>query len=155
EPGEGGHVPSGNRFKARKGVVWIAHEEGTSLFLGMEEPSADSGALFPITIDTWMQALEASTVTAVSTAAALARGRGWQGLETFYATLFQCEFFNIGLAAADELNRLQEKTQRDRRVTQAALDDLASVLSRPGVPIRREAVEGALLMACGLVGERM
>ena len=41
---------------------------------------------------------------------------------TFYATLFQCEFYNIGLAAADELNRLKEKSQRDRRVTQAALD---------------------------------
>jgi len=137
-------------------VVWIAHEAGSSLFLGMEEPNAEPGALFPITIDTWMQALGPAVVSAVSTAAALASDNGWQGLETFYATIFQCEFFNIGLAAADELNRLQEKTQRDRRVTQAALDDLASVLSRPGDPIRREAVEGgALLMACALVGERM
>jgi NHLM bacteriocin system ABC transporter ATP-binding protein len=155
EAGERGDISGDKRFTAHKGVIWIGHESGASLFLGMEEPSAEHGTRFPITVDTWMQALGPAVVNAASTRAALSDDSVWQGLEIFYATLFQCEFFNIGLAAADELNRLQEKTQRDQRVTQAALDDLASLLSSAGAAPRRETIEGSLLMACRIVGERM
>ena len=64
EPGEGAEIAwlaSGSR--SRKGIVWVGHEAGTSLFLGMEDPGGDAGALFPVTTDTWMQALGAATVT--------------------------------------------------------------------------------------------
>jgi ATP-binding cassette subfamily C protein len=150
-----GDLGDGERVRAQKGVVWVRHLQGTSLFIGMEEVGAgDADALFPVTTDSFLQAMGDVRLSTVGTEEAL-RGRdGWAGLDCFIAALFSCEVFNVGLARADELNRLKEKAKRDRSIVSNALVSLASALERG---LRRTSidVEDPLLAAVKLIGNRL
>lgn len=152
--GEQGELGDGKRARSRKGVVWIRHEEGTTLFIGMEE-SGDETALFPITGASFLQALGPVRLAAVSTDEALGRPEGWGGLQALYGAIFRCEFFNTRLAAADELNRLREKAERDERVRGTALNQLASVLAERPSPLLELEGDDPLLAAVYVLGQHL
>ncbi|MGE0043717.1 MAG: NHLP bacteriocin export ABC transporter permease/ATPase subunit [Vicinamibacterales bacterium] len=153
DAGEEVTLQDGQLVRARKGVAWVSHREGASLFIGMEDlVDLPAHALVPVTTSTWLQAAGPLHLTSVDAARAIASEGGWVGLDVFYGTLFRCEFFNTRLAAADELNRLREKAARDARLRQAALGGLVEVLSgRPsGHP--DTGIDDPLLAAATAVG---
>src|SRR5262249_28772910 len=80
---------------------------------------------------------------------------GWDGLTALYEVLFRCEFFNTRLAAADELNRLTEKSERERRATEQALSTLASIVHPRRAEFTDLPADDPLLAACTLVRRRL
>src|SRR5262249_5823380 len=125
QPAKRGRLKIGGRARSGRGVVWLRKSSGSLLFLGMEELA--SNAPFPVTSESFVQAVAPTELEALDTASALDDG-GWDGLTALYEVLFRCEFFNTRLAAADELNRLTEKSERERRATEQALSTLASIV---------------------------
>ena len=151
--GDRATLAAGKRLRTQSGIAWMRHDTGSSLFVGMEDlADVPAGAWFPVTHETWLQALEASTFVSTSTAEALASDAGWRGLEAFYGLMFRCEFFNTRLMAADELNRLKAKADRDRAVREHSLRELASVLEPPRDAVPQAADGDPLFAACTLVG---
>jgi NHLM bacteriocin system ABC transporter ATP-binding protein len=149
-------LEDGKRAKARKGVVWAAHIQGVSLFIGMEElVDLPPGAWFPVTSATWLQALGEVTIATAETAHAIATAEGWAGLDAFYGALFRAQFFNTRLVAADELNRLREKAERDRRTTSMSLASLAAVMAKRTSTFADVPVDDALVGACMMVGHAL
>ena len=156
EAGGQGELVAGGRARTQKGVIWVSHLSGASLFLGMEElGDTRPEALFPLSHDSFLQALGPVRLAATHTTAALADGEAWAGLDAFYDALFRCEFFNTRLAAADELNRLTDRSRRDRRNQQAAVADLAAVIERRSAEFADLATDDQLLAACTVVGRRL
>ena len=155
DAGEGAALENGKRVRARKAVAWLTHVEGVSLFIGMEELDLPPGALFPVTSSTWLEALGAITIASVDTARAIASHEGWAGLEAFYGALFRCQFFNTRLAAADELNRLRERAERDRRITATSLSSLAAVMATRSSTFAEAPADDALVGACMVVGKAL
>ena len=156
DAGEDGELADGKRVRARKAVAWLNHAEGASLFIGMEElVDLPEGARFPVTTNTWLQALGPLELTSVDAATAIGTPGGWQGLEAFYGALFRCEFFNTRLASADELNRLREKAERDRRIRSNSLSSLAAVMSLQSSAFAEIPVDDPLVAACMVVGKAM
>jgi NHLM bacteriocin system ABC transporter ATP-binding protein len=156
DAGEDGELADGKRVRARKAVAWVSHVEGASLFIGMEDlMDLPPGALFPVTTSTWLQALGPLKLTSVDGARAIADDAGWSGLEAFYGALFRCEFFNTRLAAADELNRLREKAERDRRIRSNSLSALAAVMARQTSAFAEVPADDPLVAACMVVGKAM
>ena len=121
----------------------------------MEEVGSGAAALIPLTPDTFLQSLGATRLEALDTGTALSTLAGWAGLDAFYDVLFRCEFFNTRLAAADELNRLKEKGERDRRTTYRALDGLASVLREGGALAVDLDSDDMLLRATAIVARKL
>jgi ATP-binding cassette subfamily C protein len=153
DAGEDAVLEDGKRVKARKGVVWAAHAEGVTLFIGMEDlVDLPPGAWFPLTAATWLQALGPVTLTTTATERAIATEEAWAGLDAFYGALFRCQFFNTRLAAADELNRLREKAERDRRLTSNSLASLAAVMVRGASTFAEIPSDDPLVAACMVVG---
>ena len=156
ESGGEGELGDGERVRAQKEVVWVRHLQGTSLFIGMEEVGAGgSDELFPVTTESFLQAMGEVRLTTVGTEEALAGPNGWAGLTSLYAALFSCQFFNVGLARADELNRLKEKAERDRRTVSQALISLASALERGLRRLPPSVVDDPLYAAVKLIGQRL
>ncbi len=156
DPGEEGELADGKRARARKAVAWVHHAEGASLFIGMEElVDLPAGAVFPLGPSTWLQALGPVKLTSVDAATAVSGDGGWQGLEAFYGALFRCEFFNTRLAAADELNRLREKAERDKRVKSNSLTALAAVMAKKTSAFAEIPVDDPLVAAIMVVGKAM
>lgn len=148
-------LTNGQRARARKEPVWVRHRDGQTLLIGMEEIGGAENVAFPLTNDTFLQAIAPSTLTAEATANALAHEEGWRGLEAFYETLFRAEFFNTRLAAADELNRLQEKGAKDRRAREQAINDLVSVLDLQSAGFSVADSDDPLFRAAALVAHRI
>jgi ATP-binding cassette subfamily C protein len=154
DAGEDGALADGKRVRARKAVAWVNHVGGASLFIGMEEiVDLPPGAVFPLTSGTWLQALGPVTLTSVDAATAVSGDSGWQGLEAFYGALFRCEFFNTRLAAADELNRLREKAERDKRIKSNSLAALAAVMAKQSSAFAEIPGDDPLVAAIMVVGK--
>ena len=156
EPGAESRLAAGGRVRPHKGVVWVRHLEGRSVFIGMEElADTREASLFPLASDAYLQALEPVRLATLDTAAALASDEGWQGLESFHAPVFRCESVNARLAMADELNRLTERALRDRRDRQVAFAGLAEVIRQPSAAFGDITTDDPLLAACTLIGRHM
>jgi NHLM bacteriocin system ABC transporter ATP-binding protein len=156
EAGERIEAAAGRRIKSKKGVVWLAHASGSSLYIGMEDlPDPGAQAYMPVTAAAWVQTLEPTVVTALDTRTAIGDLALWRGREAFYELVFRCEFFNTRLAAADELNRLKDKLQRDRRMRASSLRDLATVMETRVEPSGPLEADDPLLAAAVLVGTRL
>jgi ATP-binding cassette subfamily C protein len=184
-------VTLGSQQKARsaRGVLWLQVRGGNLLFIGMEalvfaeeeSPTVadhhtmmlrmeeillaaekeEAGVLFPLSVDTWVEAANANpevetSLRARASAAAVDQRALWRGLDVFHEVLCQCEFINKKLAVVDEFNRLKSKADYARAARRAAYEDIASVLARPTerAPELPETETGdALFLACQMVGE--
>ena len=156
EPGTERPLAAGGRARPQKGVVWVRHLHGSSVFLGMEGlAETREASLFPLASDAYLQALEPVRLATLDTAAALASDEGWRGLESFHAPVFRCESVNARLATADELNRLTERAARDRRDQQAAFASLADVIRQRPAAFSDISTDDPLLAACTLIGRHL
>ncbi len=178
------------RARSAKGVLWIEVLDGNLLFIGMEElvfeaETAGEGAghrsmvvedfrdliqlarkqegrgmLFPVTVDTWVEASNArghSTELAGHAAVeVIPEPTLWRGLDLFHQVLCQCEFINKRLAAVDEFNRLKTKAEYSEAAKESAYREIAMVLAQPsaGRPtVIPGEVDDPVFSACKLVGE--
>ncbi len=147
-------VPAGKRFKAKKGVLWVARSTAELLFIGTEEMAAlPPGQALPFTPDSWLQALEKLEIETVSTKQALASTALWRGLTLFYELIFKCEAVNKRLAEVDEFNRLQDRVKAGEKAERRALVNLVSVLAAEKIP--ETPIEDALFKACTRVGQEL
>ncbi|KQM70237.1 NHLP bacteriocin export ABC transporter permease/ATPase subunit [Xylophilus sp. Leaf220] len=128
-PGETLDAGPGQRIGAR-GVVWIDTQGATPLYLDSEDlPAAGEGALVPLSPAAWLMLHEAGTVTAHDTAAAVAGGACWRGLDALHAVLQDIVPLNLRLAAVDELNRVRSRAAADQQAARNAFVRLAEPLA--------------------------
>ena len=151
-PGESASILSGQRIRPARDVIWLRHSTGQSLLIGMEDIAGqDAGVPVPLTLDTYVQALGAGDVAALSTADVVQTRDVWPALDAFYDALFRCEVFNSRLADADELNRLNARASRDDRARRTAIADLKSVLTPEDAAFAGLDTDQPLLAASALV----
>ncbi|MGE3520921.1 MAG: ABC transporter transmembrane domain-containing protein, partial [Vicinamibacterales bacterium] len=157
DPGTAPSLKAGQRLRSRKGVTWVRHRQGGSLFIGMEPlDPGDPPPRTPLTHETWIEAIGAAELEVSGTADALADGSLWAALASFYGLVFRCQSYNTTLAAVDEYNRLAKKTERERQVREDSLEELASIIARTSGPRRAETQhDDPLLLACAAVGDAM
>ncbi|MGA7616756.1 MAG: NHLP bacteriocin export ABC transporter permease/ATPase subunit [Thermoanaerobaculia bacterium] len=162
---EGQRVSLENTQKGRsnKGAVWLKVTEGDLLFIGMEALIfSGANVLFPLTVDTWVEASNASetstSIEALPLENVVADPSVWWGLDLFHEALCQCEFINKKLATVDEFNRLKSKAEYSDEARRAAYADLASVLSRKKEEEKEVAgadVQDAIFQAIRKVGDHL
>ena len=130
-PNSPAQLKDGERGRAQKGVVWVAHESGASLFLGLEEIAVNEPAAFiPLTRDTFIQAIGDVTLTGIDTEEVFSRRQCWKSLACFHSMFLSCQDFNARLSKADEFNRLRSKKVNDRRNLSEAFGLLAKAFIR-------------------------
>jgi len=153
EPGQNLDVASGKLFRSKEGVVWVTHTRGDLLFVGMEEVAPDpGGSVFPVTQDSWLEAMAETSVKSLATVSILETPGFWRNLEIFYRIVFKCEALNKRLAEVDEYNRLKDRVTSSQNAASRALTSLAAVLEDVEPPPAAK-VNDALFLACQLVAK--
>jgi NHLM bacteriocin system ABC transporter ATP-binding protein len=145
-------VEANLKIRSRKGIVWAEFLTGNALFLGMKEVmEPEKIQKFPVSQDSWLYSLEASTVRTFKTSDICLEEDFFESLENFYGVIFFCDFLNARLNAVDEFIRLKEKTAHDSKIYATALTKIASVINEN---LRRsyiDTVQDSLVTACQLV----
>lgn len=104
-------VEANLKIRSKKGIVWVEFLSGNALFLGMKEiMEPEVIQKFPVSQDSWLYSLEASTIRSFKTSDICLQEDVFVWLENFYEVIFFCDFFNSRLHAVDEFNGLKEKT---------------------------------------------
>ncbi|MEM6701163.1 MAG: NHLP bacteriocin export ABC transporter permease/ATPase subunit [Acidobacteriota bacterium] len=92
-----------------------------------------SGVLFPLSVDTWVEASNdgdhETQLKAHAGAGIIGTSGAWEGLKTFHEVLCQCEFINKKLQTVDEFNRLKSKAEYAVAARKGAIKDLAAVMT--------------------------
>lgn len=147
-------VDANLKIRSNKGIVWVEFLSGEALFLGMKE-IMEPGIIqkFPVSQDSWLQTLEASTIRSFKTSDIFLQEDFFSLLDNFYEVIFYCEFFNTRLNAVDEFNRLNEKTLHDSRIHSSALIKIAAVMNESLRKSYIDTLNEPLLTACRLVAD--
>jgi len=180
------------KAKSSRGVVWVDATAGNLLFIGMEElvfsgESATEAALhksvavkiddlfkmaeqsvkrekllFPISTDSWIEAVNAgdraTEIEVYRAKSAIPDQPLWMGLEFFHRVLCQCEFINKKLEIVDEFNRLRSKAEHSEAARDEAYGDIASVLQRRArsrAAAYTRSTDDPILAACTAIGETL
>ncbi len=147
-------VAANLKIRSKKGIVWVEFLTGNALFLGMKEiMEPEVIQKFPVSQDSWLYTLDASTVRTFKTSDICLEEDFFERLENFYEVIFYCDYFNLRLNAVDEFNRLKEKTVHDSRIYSSALIKIASVMNENLRKSYIDTVQDPLLTACRLVAE--
>lgn len=142
------------RFRCQRGVLWLMPISGSLLFIGMEEilPS-DPPSLFPVTPDSWLQAMGPCVIAASETIEVVAYPEFWDGLRRFSHTILVCETANRRFADVDEHNRAKDRAAAGRKVAAKAFADLVGVLDEASSAFDSP-VEEPHYLACHAVAVR-
>ncbi|HEY1109236.1 MAG TPA: ABC transporter transmembrane domain-containing protein, partial [Opitutaceae bacterium] len=129
EPTPRQDIEGNYRFRCQRGVLWLMPISGNLLFIGMEEIApSDPPSVFPVTPDSWLQAMGPCVIAASETIEVIAYPEFWFGLQRFSHLILVCETANRRFADVDEHNRAKDRAVAGRRATAKALADLADVL---------------------------
>ncbi|ONG53152.1 NHLP bacteriocin export ABC transporter permease/ATPase subunit [Pseudoroseomonas deserti] len=149
-PGERIDPQPGQRLGCAQGLGWVTLP-APGFFLDTGE--VEQGETLPLAAGAWLELTRAAPLDSRDTAAALATGEAWAGLETLHRQLLELLPLNLRLAAVDEANRLRARAEADLSAGRAALDRLAAPLADRAAPA--EAAQGdsddPLLRAVGVV----
>lgn len=149
------NVEANQKIRSRKGIVWVEFLTGSALFLGMKETmEPETNLLFPVSQDSWILTIEASTLKTYKTADIYEQSNFLDLLENFYNVIFYCDFFNTRLNAVDEFNRLNEKTIHDSSIHSSALLKIASAMNEKLQKTFINTQQDPLLTACRLVADK-
>lgn len=154
----GGEVTAGDKevpVVPSRGIVWVRHLGGKSLYLGNEQiaPLGQDG-YFPVSRSGWLLAAPESRLTCLDTASLTASDPEWRSLQSFHEVAFTSFVLNRRRAEQTERERLQARATAD-----AGLID--SSLTKLGAPLSKEYDEAVshdggfddpLLTACRIVG---
>jgi ATP-binding cassette subfamily C protein len=156
EAGQEVHLTEpGSAARARKGVTWVRHLEGSSWFLGRKGLAiGPDESLLPVSEETWLTTPAGARLSCVETAMLLRSGGLWGSLARFHRLFLGYVALVLGEVREAERARLGRKAELDRRTMESAHARLASVLEIAASETP-EVAEGAdpLLAACRLVGE--
>jgi NHLM bacteriocin system ABC transporter ATP-binding protein len=151
-PFESIFLTEGETLGTKKDILWTHIEEGRLVYLGMEDLEAEAAPIFfPITNNTWAQAAEPSQVSSIDTKTALLQETFWDNIDYFYEKLFSCDTWNTSLIAVDELNRLKEKINIDKRAYEIALKNLTISAKHPTLNYETQ-LDDPLFAACYIIG---
>ncbi len=147
-------VAANLKIRSKKGIVWVEFLTGNALFLGMKEiMEPEVIQKFPVSQDSWLYTLDASTVRTFKTSDICLDDNFFESLENFYEVIFYCDYFNLRLNAVDEFNRLKEKTVHDSKIYSSALIKIASVMNENLRKSYIDTVQDPLLTACRLIAD--
>jgi hypothetical protein len=147
-------VDANLKIRSKKSMVWVEFLTGNALFLGMKEiMEPEIIQKFPVSQDSWLYSLEASTIRTFKTSDICLQEDFFERLENFYEVIFFCDFFNSRLNTVDEFHRLKEKTVHDSRIYSSALIKIASVINENLRKSHIDNVQDSLLTACRLVAD--
>jgi ATP-binding cassette subfamily C protein len=147
---------AGRSARAREGVAWVRHLEGTSRLLGEEELVLDGG-LVPVPEGVWLVSAGEARLAATRTEDVLQdlrEGDLWQGLARFHDLCLRYVALQTERAGQRERERLDRKVELDRATLGGAYARLVSVLrplSLGGAALEETA--DPLLAAARLAGE--
>jgi NHLM bacteriocin system ABC transporter ATP-binding protein len=123
-------------------LLWVAHQRGSSSFLGYSHAHAVNGnGFFPLTRAAWLQAAPGSSISSVDSATFLKLDEQWSGLANFHSIVLQ--FLAI---KHQELTSKEQRRLKARIASDDALVD--SSLRRLALPIRRTSAFMDDLGAC-------
>jgi NHLM bacteriocin system ABC transporter ATP-binding protein len=148
-------VPTGETFQPRDEVVqWVQVQQGQFTWLGVDSlPLSPSTPLLPLSPHLWLRATEDSQLE-------LHRATDVQdgdilltGLHTLHAQLLQGIALNEARTAAEMQQQFQQKESLNRQITEAALDELATLVKprKTFIPLEGK----PLLAAVGAVGHAL
>ncbi|MCW5978050.1 MAG: NHLP bacteriocin export ABC transporter permease/ATPase subunit [Bryobacteraceae bacterium] len=140
----------------REGVVWVAHSEGESRFLGDDRSPLGADEYFPVSAPGWLEARPKARLSGVSTRQMLAADRDAAGLHLFHRLMMARLEENADREEAAESERLRQKARSDASRLDAALRRLGAPLRdrSDAAPLEDEA-GNPLLAACRIVGRRL
>lgn len=145
-------VDANLKIRSKKGIVWTEFLTGNALLLGMKEiMEPEKIRKFPVSQDSWLYTLEASTIRTYKTSDICLEEDFFENLENFYAVIFFCDFLNARLNAVDEFIRLKEKATHDSKIYATALTKIASVINENLRKSYIDTVQDSLVTACQLV----
>ena len=145
---------TGRPARAREGVAWVRHLEGSTNLLGDERLRVDGAGLFPVPELVWLVADSESRLVSCSTAEALRDAELWPALARFHDLCLTAIALQRERGERLDRERLDRKRDLDRSVLRGAYAQLGSVLqtsSRAGAGTMEES--DSLLAACRMVGE--
>lgn len=117
--------PRGARLAAARDVVWVELPAGGGLYCDLEAVGADEGpALFPLAHGAWLTLSGEGRLRGLATAEALARPDGAAALDTFHAAFASALPLVLGMAEADELNRLRMRHARESAEQEQSVEAL-------------------------------
>jgi len=141
----------GNAYP-KEGVVWVRHLEGNSRFMGFDDlPLLERGSSFPLSNFTWLQSLEESKISVLSTEAYVKTDPLLSGLDRFHRVLLERMFFLSQEVSRAEYERLRTKERREKEIVLDSFSLIASQLQKKRKEILFRS-ESPLLAACQLVG---
>jgi len=113
-------------------VAWIRHVEGASLLAGMEGLKVNGTGYTPLSRRAWLAVGEGSRLEVRETAAVVASGEAWPGLDRLHALVLEATRRFVADAAAAERERLRRKAEAGRGSFGDAWMELASTLDGAG-----------------------
>jgi ATP-binding cassette subfamily C protein len=154
-PGAETHLEQAGRpARAREGVAWVRHLEGSTSLLGDARLRIEGPGLFPVPEPVWLVAEGEARLVSCATADALRDGELWSGLARFHDLVLAAVALQREKTERLDRERLDRKRDLDRSVLRGAYARLGSVLqpsSRAGAGLTE--ASNPLLAACRLVGD--
>lgn len=138
-------------------TVWLTGIESSCRFVGSTTLEVDSpDYAFPLGDSSWLEADDATSLTAVQTSQLIKTPGFWSGIERFHEAILLRASENAERAALRERHRLGLKSQAERERTADAMSRLAeSIRNDPAIETATAGATDPLLAACTLVGERL
>lgn len=139
----------------KKGVLWVRHGEGGSVFRGKEDTDipVDSG-FFPLTERGCIKACKESSLEVKSTTKLFSDEDAFAEIEGFNAKLLDIVAAYEDTLRSVEKRRMNDRVQQDDSILRSSMQSLTEVMH----PWREEATiyggEPPLLSACRLVGQK-
>ena len=144
---------AGRTARAREGVAWVRHVDGSSRLLGEERLALADGDLVPVPEGIWLVSAGEARLASFGTEAVLRDEGFWQGLARFHELCLRYVALQTERAETRERERLGRKVDLDRTTLRGAYARLAAVLqpfSRDGTALA--AAADPLLAAAQLAG---
>lgn len=152
EAGKELDLAAGEDFQPKRGVVWVRHEDGESLFAGRTLlPCLELEHFFPHARGVWLQPLGDVRVRGASTLEWMDEDPEWLALWWFAELIVREICLNHLETVGREERRLRRKAEADRRQFEGALGRMASVLEEEEPPADVDDKD-PLLAACQVVG---
>ena len=142
----------GDVLNPRSTVVWAEQLNGSTRFLSStSNPALVPGQFIPLFGDSWIEAVDKSSVTVVETASFLRLSGAVSAMTQVNSFLVQCVRLDLERAHDTERRRLEQKLSNDEQVVDKSVRLLAGVSGKSlvdDVPVSGS----ALLNACNILG---
>ena len=148
-------IAGGTPYHTISGVLWAAHMEGSSEYMGLREYVLKSREVyFPLTENSWLTAVEDIRMDLKNTSDMLEQELLYQMLMNYNDTAFDMIQLRIDLYRSLEKQRLSDKIKNDAEYINKAILSLANVLETSEHEVIHEvSEEDNLFRACYLVGK--